>query len=244
MNTITHVRAKLSCHHTVEVPEGQPEGATVGCEKCPTGKDGEVRTRRIKRLLGACPPPEVIETVGNISDGQVAIATVPTEDAELVAQLEASIAMVEAARPAEGRMERLELAKAEHEAIKAWNAAGRKGSKPVTPNLDAMNADYAAGVKPSKRAKSSNPQVTPVRKAGHRFFRRGNPFTDRENKLSNIAWQATKGLGENGGRLDTVQLTQLLADNGITDPYNTEWALTLANGVTIEARILTDQPPA
>jgi hypothetical protein len=257
MNTITHVRAKLSCHHTIEVPEGQPEGATVSCEKCPLDKDGNVRTRRIKRLLGVCPLPEGITDIGrNIvaaADNQPSAETLDkaaaavcaiedaAEDPELVAQLAASIAAAEAAKPqaSNDRAERLDLAKAEHKALKNWQANGRQGEAPATPNLDAMNADYAAGVKPSKRAKSSTPRIAPVRKPGHRFFRRGNPFTDRENKLSNIAWQCTKGLGDDGGRLNTVQLTQLLTDAGITDPYNTEWSLTLPNGVLVEARVLS-----
>lgn len=49
---------------------------------------------------------------------------------------------------------RYQLSKLEHDAVKRWDAAGRKGAKPPTPNLDAMKADHEAGVKP-KAAKAN-----------------------------------------------------------------------------------------
>lgn len=41
--------------------------------------------------------------------------------------------------------ERVAAAKAEHKLLQAWIKDGEQPPKPATPNLDAMNADYAAG---------------------------------------------------------------------------------------------------
>jgi len=41
--------------------------------------------------------------------------------------------------------ERVAAAKAEHKVLQAWIKDGEQPPKPATPNLDAMNADYAAG---------------------------------------------------------------------------------------------------
>ncbi len=42
-------------------------------------------------------------------------------------------------------VERLQLAKAEHAILQAWIAKGEKPPRPATPNLDAINAEHAAG---------------------------------------------------------------------------------------------------
>jgi hypothetical protein len=41
--------------------------------------------------------------------------------------------------------ERVAAAKAEHKVLQAWIKDGEQPPRPATPNLDAMNADYAAG---------------------------------------------------------------------------------------------------
>jgi hypothetical protein len=41
--------------------------------------------------------------------------------------------------------ERVAAAKAEHKLLQAWIKDGEQPPRPATPNLDAMNADYAAG---------------------------------------------------------------------------------------------------
>ncbi len=155
---IEHTWAVLSCNHRIAVPVGQPAGAQVSCEKCPKGKDDEFRVRRIKRLLDKpCPPPEMAtpaEPQINRPGESVTHVTrkPPAEDPELIAQLEASIAAV-TAQASDDRAERYQLAKVEHTALKAWETNGRKGDRPTSANLDAMNDDYAAGTKPGKSSK-------------------------------------------------------------------------------------------
>lgn len=55
------------------------------------------------------------------------------------------------------RIERLRLAKEECAAEKAWHAAGSKGKKPATPNLDVVRAEYAnPGSTKTTRRKSTS----------------------------------------------------------------------------------------
>lgn len=144
--TIERVKARLSCNHTIEVPAGQPEGATVTCDKCPTGNAGQARTRRIKKLV--CPVP-AFGKVPDLTKGGPHRPDTKTDD--LVTELETSVAVVQAAKASDDREERLRLSKEEWKAMKVWrNAPGVQGPRPATPNLDAINADYAAGTKSTK----------------------------------------------------------------------------------------------
>lgn len=62
-----------------------------------------------------------------------------------------------------------DTARAEHKAVAAWIAAGRQGTPPATPHLDAMNAAHAAGrPRGGAKAKPSRPRNTdPVRLAAN-----------------------------------------------------------------------------
>lgn len=54
---------------------------------------------------------------------------------------------------ATNRAERLALAKAEHATLQAWIKDGEKPPRPATPNLDAVNAEHAAGGQKPKAPK-------------------------------------------------------------------------------------------
>lgn len=74
-----------------------------------------------------------------------------------------------AARPkvdTAAEMKRLADAKAEHTAVKAWEKGGRKGTRPATPNLDAIKANYDA--KEAAKAEASTARKTATKPAGRK----------------------------------------------------------------------------
>jgi hypothetical protein len=101
-----------------------------------------------------------------------------------------------AAEPAviEDRAERLAKAKAEHQALTAWNAAGQEGEKPATPNLDAMNEAFAAG--------------TPLRSKRVRKQGAGRTTAPRRAQANEIARKGARGPGR---RVDDTELTSYIA---------------------------------
>lgn len=60
---------------------------------------------------------------------------------------------------AANRTERLALAKAEHATLQAWIKDGEKPPRPATPNLDAVNAEHAAGG-PKAKGTTRAPRTT------------------------------------------------------------------------------------
>lgn len=60
---------------------------------------------------------------------------------------------------AANRAERLALAKTEHATLQAWIKDGEKPPRPATPNLDAMNAEHAAGG-PKAKGTTRAPRTT------------------------------------------------------------------------------------
>ena len=82
--------------------------------------------------------------------------------------------MPAAPQASDDRMERLTLAKAEHQALQAWVAGGKDGERPATPNLDAMNDDYAAGTRSTRKAgKGAGRQVAPRRAEANAIAAKG-----------------------------------------------------------------------
>jgi len=209
---------RLSCNHTLARAKGDdfpmsPErcapGATLDCPKCPARKTGGQPSRRIK----------AIET----TNVETPVVEAPAETPEPFAP--------------EGYD--LMVARDEWKALKAWNEAGQVGDRPSTANLDAMNGAHAAGKPRTGRKAATRKATTPKRTkaAGLRFHVGDRAMPDSQNKLSSVAWQATKGLGDDGGRVNTTALVALLAAAGISDPENTAWSHTLANDVTISATV-------
>lgn len=129
------------------------------------------------------------------------------------------------------RIARLNAAKAEAKAVKAWEKGGSKGERPSTANLDAIESR-------SKAAKPVNlAELQPKRaKVAMTYFRDGKPMSRASNKFSCLAYQCTKGVGgDEVARISTSDLVALLAKAGIEDPAHTTWTHTLPNGVTIGA---------
>lgn len=257
----------LSIARGDSLPADTTEGAQVECPKCPAKKSGGQPVRRIRKALVAEVPAETVEPTPaqqDLIDSAMTPVADPTPAAVAAVQSvidEAAQAPMSCTEFVPGDPDGCarcgELAEIhqiptladgvydmwkaqdEHRAMGAWIKAGRVGDAPVTPNLDAMNAAHRAG-KPRTGRKSATKKATApkrARAAGIRFHVGDRAMPDSQNKLSSVAWQATKGLGENGGRLNTTALVALLAANGITDPENAAWSVTLGNDVTISATI-------
>ena len=77
------------------------------------------------------------------------------------------------------RAERLGLARAEHQALQAWVRNGKDGARPATPNLDAINDDYAAGGPKAtakvRKARAANPRRAEANAAKARLNGRRGP---------------------------------------------------------------------
>jgi hypothetical protein len=114
------------------------------------------------------------------------------------------------------KVERLMLAKQERLAVKAWRDAGSEGDAPATPNLDALNSDYESGVsttvKNKKASKSANPRADKVE--GIVFMYNGKPVA--HNFLARLAANL---------KMPVVDFKALLAEQGVTAPQTTTWAL-------------------
>jgi hypothetical protein len=134
---------------------------------------------------------------------------------------------------------RNQAARTEAAALKAWEAAGRTGDRPVTVNLDAVNAAPATG-KGGKTKAPAKIRLAP----GLRFFHDDVRIADSSNKFSCLAWQYTKGVTEGAPRITSEDLRKLLTEAGITAPETSEWSLTLPNGVTLAAKFETAHKPA
>jgi hypothetical protein len=142
--------------------------------------------------------------------------------------------------------ERLAASRAEWKAAKAAKKAGQP--IPPTPNLDAMNADHAAGKKfATKKPKGEGRQRIEVTV---RFVRgpeldKLKPMPDSQNKLSSVAYYHTRGVtgwNETGDvpRCTTEMLRSILEHHGVTNPEQTPFEpVLLANGTWLAAEPLS-----
>jgi hypothetical protein len=137
-NTNQARTAKLSCRHTITVPESVNVGDPVQCPKCPAvGGGAHLATRSIKL----------------IKEGPAKGRKPSTTPAELAEQRPAEAAAIAAlAAPVpEGahtnRVARLKAAEREAKALGQWKASGASNGRPATPNLDAVEAERQAGAR-------------------------------------------------------------------------------------------------
>lgn len=79
--------------------------------------------------------------------------------AERVEQAKARLA-ASPVQPADGKVERMQLASAEAKALKAWTEGGEQGERPATPNLDAIEAKA-----PARKATAAAKATTPRKQA-------------------------------------------------------------------------------
>lgn len=132
------------------------------------------------------------------------------------------------------KIERLNLAKVEHKAVKAWRDAGSKGKAPATPNLDAIAAEKQSGVrttvKKSSKSKSTNPR--PERADGIVFMYNGKPVA--HNFLARLAANL---------KMPVTDLRVVLSDAGIDTPEMATWSLAVGDAV-IGAVLPGDEVPA
>lgn len=129
-------------------------------------------------------------------------------------------------------------AKAEYEALRAWQATDGSTPRPDTPILDNMQTSNASGGKTMTK-KSTTPRV----KQTVQFYKNGRPLGESYNTMAHLALQSTKGVPAEGDKLNSKGLRELLAAEGITEPTTTTWALDLTNGVTIGAVAEGDEVP-
>lgn len=131
------------------------------------------------------------------------------------------------------RMERLTLAKAEHQALQAWIAGGKEGDRPATANLDAMNADYAAGTRTTRKAgKGKGRQVAPRRAEANAIAAKGKRgagrrVTDAELNLYVATVQAEHPQATRNDELEYAYWVEGLAVTRAR--WNTAWATVAAD---------------
>jgi len=132
------------------------------------------------------------------------------------------------------KIERLNLAKSEWAALKAWRAAGSEGDAPATPNRDAIAAEKESGVKTTKKStkksKSDNPR--PERAEGIVFMYNGKPVA--HNFLARLAANL---------KMPVTDLRVVLSDAGIDAPEMATWSLAVGDAV-IGAVLPGDKVPA
>lgn len=134
-------------------------------------------------------------------------------------------AEIDAHRASKDRVERTALAKAEAKALQAWEKGGQQGDRPATPNLDAVQAQYANGgakaakAEPTARGRRGPSYASPeyakameAKKAGKRGA--GRKVTDdeladhvRKVRATHPDWQRNEAL-EIAYWLDGLALTR------------------------------------
>ncbi len=127
------------------------------------------------------------------------------------------------------RIKKLAAAKVEKAALDTWVAGGKKGTKPVTPNLDSLAASPA-----STRAKKAT--TTPRVAQSVDYFHDGKACPASQNRLSSLAWYYTKGIDGDEPRISAAALVILLKKAGVENPTTTAWKVELPNGVTLQAK--------
>lgn len=131
-------------------------------------------------------------------------------------------------------LERYRLAKAEHVILRSWDG---NGERPATPNLDALNADHAAGVRAEDRiVKTSTTSSSrerrpakpaPVLAAGEiQFMRNGKPLRGKHNRFSSLAGYC---------KIPVADLVSQLVAAGVAEPKTSSWSHVLSDGTKIAA---------
>lgn len=135
------------------------------------------------------------------------------------------------AAAAAARLDRLDRAKEEHHALKAWVAGGRKGDQPATPNLDNLQEDKTMTTTSKSKAATAR-QTVIYTINGERTDQRKRRYT-----LGYVAAEHTAGIGGDKVRsISTADLRKILAGHGVDAPETTAgWKVTLPNGVTLGA---------
>lgn len=142
---------------------------------------------------------------------------------------------------ATNRTERLMTAKAQHAALKEWEAGGKVGERPDTSVLDELHADHASGRKrTTKKASTRAPKVKV------QWYRQGRPLGASYNSFATLALDGTRGMGDSGSakQLSAAALEALLIENGIPEPRSTTWVFELSNGQWIGGVVEGDEAPA
>ena len=128
-------------------------------------------------------------------------------------------------------------ARAEEKAVKAARAA--KAKLPPTPAMQAIERAHAEGIQPPTRRRGE-PRAPRV--VVHHFIN-GKPMPASQDKLSSMAWYATRNIDGENPRISTDALIALLAGAGVSDPRSTSWDVELPNGTLVAARVEGDNTP-
>lgn len=197
------------------------------------------KSRAPKAQTGATPLPtrkrslKVVETAASTKGGVVTPA--PVESA-LVRYKDVPVAdstVVAASDP----KEQARLARIEHKALMAWVKAGAKPPRPATPNLEIIEAAYAAGTPVRATSKKTSKTSTPKpERVAMTFLRNGIPMPPSANKFSCLAYQCTKNLDGDAPRVSAARLREILVDvHKIENPETSPFSVDLGNGFTIGA---------
>lgn len=247
MSTATAEAPAPTIPHMVLVAKGRDDAYRahrLTCKRVPKGAHEVTSFAAVNAdhatPAGCCKPtlPEPGTADGFdawVADNKAGPATVQIEGSEVVGAVAIRVDAVPAA--ATDRSERLALARAEHRILKEWVSKGEKPPRPATPNLDAINEEFSAaqqgGGRKSKKAARAEVQGVTVR-----FFHDDKPMPNSQNKLSSVAYYFTKGIKRGADRITTDDLRAILTKAGVANPANTEWELTLANGVKLHTKRL------
>lgn len=137
-----------------------------------------------------------------------------------------------------GRGDVVMQARTEQQAVVAARQAHKP--KPPTPAIDAVNEAHATGVNGKKSKGERTPRPPKVEA---QLFVNGRPMPASQNKLSSVAYQATRGVGGDVRRISTGDLVKLLGTLGIEDATATSFDVQLPNGVLVSQRIAGDKSP-
>lgn len=130
-----------------------------------------------------------------------------------------------AATASDDRIERLQLAKEEGKAVRAWKAAGSKGKRPATPNTEALEAK--APVRSSGSKPAPKPRID--------FYKNGILVTSPQN----VIYHGTRGLkSKDSVRCTSSEFYAILESKrfGIADPKHSEWEISLPSGVVLSTK--------
>lgn len=140
---------------------------------------------------------------------------------------------------------RLTNARREEKAMKDWIAGGRKGAKPDTPNLDAIQAGTPTGGNGggSGSPKAPRAKLINVPKDGLRFYVDGKPVRAKKNTLLDVDWDFTAGIDkDHPARISAPALRNLLGEKGVTT-LDEPFEVTLPNGHKLELKASPSTEP-
>lgn len=149
------------------------------------------------------------------------------------------------ADPHPGRRE--ELSRDETKAARQARSAG--APVPPTPNADYVAQEYANGIDAAARKGLVKQYEAALRgeaaSTGRgrsaptvRFYRNGKPQPDSQNRISSLAYGFTRNLDGDRPRIPGPALREIIVNTtGVADPEHEPWALVLANGEALEAKV-------